>query len=319
MVRVTAVMLLGGLRRSALEVAGGVRPACLPLDAATTLMGGWIALLAAAGCAALRIITSGGAGDDDVDREIDAARARHSAMPICRSVESSSHRGTGGLLRDAAGDLALDEFVLLVEPHCALPASIEPLMSAARRAPMAVSVAADEAPAGACLIKVELLEHAPRIGYHDFKEQFLPLMVTNGRQVLPVPLDSTGMRVHDLRRYLATVASHLRRQGATARPSVHPDADVHPSARIEGASVVTADAHVGAEAIVHDSVILANAAVGERSVVARSLIPRGLRVAPRSLIVDRILDKETSDAADELVALGKRPVGSSMLRAGGRR
>ena len=42
----------------------------------------------------------------------------------------------------------------------------------------------------------------------------------------------------------------------------------------------------------------------ENSSDARSVVPRGLRVAPRSLVVDRIVDEESSDAADEVVALG---------------
>jgi hypothetical protein len=308
--RVTAVMLLGGLRHSALEADAGLRPACLPLDASTSLLGTWVALLARAGCEALRVITSGGTGDDDIDREIDTARARHPSMTITRAVEGSSHRGTGGLLRDAAGDLTLDDFLLYVEPHCAPPAALEPLVDAGRRAPMAVGVGANDAPAGSCLVKVELLEHAPRIGYHDFKEQFIPLMVTKGVRILPVPLDSTGLRVHDLRRYLASVSAHLGRGRRAPEASIHPGADVHPTARIDGGSIIAADAHVGAHAIVHDSVILPNAAVGERSVVARSLVPRGFRVAPRSLTVDRVLDKETSDAADEVLALGT-PAGGS--------
>lgn len=317
MERITAVMLLGGLRRSALEVAAGLRPACLPLDAESTLFGAWAGLLSRAGCASLRVITSGALGDDDVDREIDAARIRFPALSITHSVEPSSHRGTGGLLRDAVADLPFSEFVLSVEPHCAPPTTLRPLLDAAATAPMAVGISADDAPAGACLIRVELLEQAPRIGYHDFKEQFVPLMVTKGVRVAPAALSSPGTRVHDLRRYLSAVAWWASMDG----PRVHPAAEVDPSARISGTSIVMPEARVGPEAIVHDSVILANAAVGERSVVARSLVPRGFRVAPRSLTVDRILDEETSDAADEVLALGLgvRSARDSRVPTGGRR
>lgn len=298
--RVTAVMLLGGLRRSALETAVGCRPTCLLLDAETSLFGAWAGQLSRIGCSELRVVTSGTPGDDDVINEIAACRIRHPGMSIVRTIEASSHRGTGGLLRDAVVDLGLQDWILFIEPHCVPPTSLEPLKDASAAGPMAVGVAGDHAPAGAYLMRAELLDHAPRIGYHDFKEQFIPLQVTRGVRIQPVPLVAPGIRVHDLRAYLGAV----RWWGELGGPRVHPAADVHPTARITGDSLIAADAHVGAEAIVHDSIILSNAAIGERAVVARSVVPRGLRVAPRSLAVDRILDEETSDAADEVLALG---------------
>jgi acetyltransferase-like isoleucine patch superfamily enzyme len=315
MERITAVMLLGGLRRSALETAVGCRPTCLPLDAETSLFAAWASLLSRAGCSELRVVTSGAPGDDDVINEIAACRIRFPGMSIVRTIEASSHRGTGGLLRDAVIDLGLQDWILFIEPHCVPPTSLQPLMDARPHAPMAVGVASDRAPAGAYCLRAELLDHAPRIGYHDFKEQFIPLQVTRGVRIQPVSLVAPGIRVHDLRAYLGAVRWWDElvhgRADAAARSSIHPAADVHPSARITGNSVVAADAHVGAEAIVHDSIILSNAAIGERAVVARSVVPRGLRVAPRSLVVDRIIDEETSDAADEVLALGSATTASS--------
>lgn len=300
MERVTAVMLLGGLRRSSLEAAVGCRPTCLPLDAETSLFGAWTGLLFRAGCSELRIVTSGASGDDDLVSELAASRIRHPGMSIVRTVEASSHRGTGGLLRDAVVDLGLQDWILFIEPHCVPPTAISPLMDARSVAPMAVGVASDHAPVGAYLMRAELLDHAPRIGYHDFKEQFIPLQVTRGVRIQPVELVSPGIRVHDLRAYLGAV----RWWGELGGPRVHPAAEVHPTARVTGDSVIAADARIGAEAIVHDSIILSNAAIGERAVVARSVVPRGFRVAPRSLAVDRIIDEESSDAADEVLALG---------------
>jgi hypothetical protein len=310
--RMTAVMLLGGLRRSSLESAVGVRPTCLPLDAHTSLFAAWAGLLARAGWSELRVVTSGQPGDEDVVNEIAACRVRFPSLSIVRTVESNSHRGTGGLLRDAVVDLGLQDWILFVEPHCVPPTTLAPLTEARARGPMAVGVASGDAPAGAYLMRAELLDHAPRIGYHDFKEQFLPLQVTRGARIEPVRLAAPGIRVHDLRAYLAGV----RWWGELGGPRIHPDAEVDPSARVTGDSIIAADAHVGAGAIVHDSVILSHAAIGERAVVARSVVPRGFRVAPRSLTVDRILDEETSDAADEVVALG---TSGSASDAGGRR
>jgi acetyltransferase-like isoleucine patch superfamily enzyme len=310
--RVTAVMLLGGLRRSQLETAVGCRPSCLLLDAETSLFAAWTGLLSRVGCSELRVVTSGIAGDDDLVNEATACRIRYPGMSIARSVEASSHRGTGGLLRDAVVDLGIRDWILFIEPHCVPPTTLTPLVEARSRGPMAVGVASGDAPAGAYIMRAELLEHAPRIGYHDFKEQFIALQVTRGIRIEPVRLAAPGIRVHDLRAYLAGV----RWWGEHGGPRVHPDADVHATARVSGDSIVAADAHVGAGAIVHDSVILSNAAIGERAIVARSVVPRGLRVAPRSLAVDRIVDEETSDAADEIVALGAAPALDAGRKAG---
>ncbi len=278
----------------------GCRPACLPLDAQTSLFAAWAGVLSRAGCDALRVITSGGSGEDDVLEAIAKAKVRFPEMSILRAVEGSSHRGTGGLLRDAASELGLHGWVLFIEPHCLPPTSLAPILDSRTQAPMAVGIASDDAPAGVTVIRSELLEHAPRIGYHDFKEQFVPLQVTRGIRILAVRVASTGLRLHDRRAYLAAVQSYALLGG----PRVHPAARVHETAQILGASVVAADAQVGAGAIVHESVIAEHAAVGERAVVARSVVPRGFRVAPRSLVVDRILDEESSDAADEVLALG---------------
>jgi ADP-glucose pyrophosphorylase len=87
---------------------------------------------------------------------------------------------------------------------------------------------------------------------------------------------------------------------------------VHPTARIDGHSIIADGARIGAEAVVLDGIILENAAVGEGAVVARSVVPMSRRVAPRSLVVDRVIDIESSDATDELIAVPRvRPSGAT--------
>lgn len=332
MTRVLAVMLLGGLRRSALEAASGVVPATLPLDARTSLLSAWAAAVQAAGCGQLRVAVSADAPDRSIGASIDAALARVSKgdsrgseqFEVARVVEPASHRGTGGLLRDVTADLGPDELVLLVEPHCLPPVSLAPLVVAldglagGDQPDVAVGVAcrcalaaSSATPAGVAIVRRELLELAPKIGYHDFKEQFLPLLVGRGIAIRPVPLDASGLRVHDLAAYRAAVAGWRSRGSAPNRgPSVGEGAAIAGSARLIGDTIVMSGAKVGEDAVVQDSVLLENAVVGDGAVVARSLIPPGFRVAPRSLVVDRVLDAESSTGADELIALGKRRAGT---------
>lgn len=329
-----AVMLLGGLRRSALEAASGVVPATLPLDARTSLLSAWAAAVRAAGCGELRIIVSADAPDRPIGALIDAALARvvldealgTEPFEVRRVVEPASHRGTGGLLRDVTADLSPNELVLLVEPHCLPPVSLAPLVAAldgmtgegrlavavavARRGELTASAAT---PAGVSIVRRELLELAPKVGYHDFKEQFLPLLVGRGIAIRPVPLEASGLRVHDLAAYRAAIAGWRERtEGSNRGPSIGEwagecageGAGVSGTARLFGDTIVMPGAKIGEDAVVQDSIVLEHAVVGDGAVVARSLIPPGFRVAPRSLVVDRILDAETSRGADELIALG---------------
>lgn len=328
-------MLLGGLRRSALEAASGVVPATLPLDARTSLLSAWATAVQAAGCGQLRVVVSRDAPDRPIGALIDVALARVTSrgagdsepFEVARVDEPASHRGTGGLLRDVTADLVAEELVLLVEPHCLPPVSLTPLVVAldglagpavearpgvavgvARRGELAANSAT---PAGVSIVRRELLELAPKIGYHDFKEQFLPLLVGRGIAIRPVPLDASGLRVHDLAAYRAAVAGWRSRTSDPNRgPSVGEGAAIAGSARLIGDTIVMSGAKVGEDAVVQDSVLLENAVVGDGAVVARSLIPPGFRVAPRSLVVDRVLDAESSTGADELIALGKRRAGA---------
>ncbi|MFO0829784.1 MAG: hypothetical protein U0572_16710 [Phycisphaerales bacterium] len=303
---VTAVMLIGGLRRSALERAVGCPPTCLPLDANVTLFDAWTSLIARSGGHELRVVTAAGATAADIARAIEVARVADDGLTISHAIEESAHRGTGGLLRDVTADLPDDHTILLVEPNCVPPPSLLDLIDAGRGCDMAVGVAQADAPAGAYLLRRKLLDLVPPIGYHDLKEQLVPASIRHGATVLAVRLQSSGIRVHDLNRYQVAVATWAKRGGSR----VHSAAKVDPTARILGMSIVGPGAAIGARTIIDNSVVMAGAAVGEGAVLARSVVPRGLRVAPRSLVTDRVLDRESSDAADELLALGVGSGGS---------
>jgi hypothetical protein len=277
--RIVATILIGGLRRSDFEAAVGFRLACLPLDTQETLLRAWVGRLAAAGVSEVRVITDESA-DNQLVRETDFLRGRLRGTEIRLLRETSSHRGTAGVLSDMGADL-------------------RPIVEAGRSGDVAIGLAGLDDPAGACVIPARVLRHVSRIGYQDFKEQFLPALATLGERAVPVPVAKETIRVHSRLSYLKAIAAWA--SGA----QVAPGAEVHPTARVEGRSIVLAGARIGAEAVVLDGVVLENAAVGEGAVVARSVVPMSRRVAPRSLVVDRVVDIESSDATDELVAVGR--------------
>ena len=296
--RIVATILIGGLRRSDFEAAVGFRLACLPLDTQETLLRAWVGRLAAAGVSEVRVITDESA-DNQLVRETDFLRGRLRGTEIRLLRETSSHRGTAGVLSDMGSDLQEGDCLVWIEPHCLPPVDLRPIVEAGRSGDVAIGLAGLDDPAGACVIPARVLRHVSRIGYQDFKEQFLPALATLGERAVPVPVAKETIRVHSRLSYLKAIAAWA--SGA----QVAPGAEVHPTARVEGRSIVLAGARIGAEAVVLDGVVLENAAVGEGAVVARSVVPMSRRVAPRSLVVDRVVDIESSDATDELVAVGR--------------
>lgn len=302
--RIVAAILIGGLRRSEFEAALGFRLACLPLDAGDTLLRAWFERLVGIGTSEIRVIATDST-DPQLVRETDFLRGRFSQIHVRLDRETLSHRGTAGVLRDGCSDLADADRVVWVEPHCLPPIDLRPLLESTTAEEVAIGVAGGDHPAGACLMPAGLLRHAPKIGYQDFKEQFIPTLVTLGVRVRPVHLAHRSVRIHSRVSYLEAIDSW------PSANRISPEADIHPSARIEGRSIVLAGARVGAEAVVLDGVLLSNAAVGEGAVVARSVVPMARRVAPRSLVVDRVIDIESSDATDELVAVARGAAGGS--------
>lgn len=296
--RIVAAILIGGLRRSDFEAAVGFRLACLPLDTEETLLRAWVGRLVNAGASEVRIITDD-TSDQQLVRESDFLRGRFHGIEVRLQRETASHRGTAGVLADGCTDLADVDRVAWVEPHCLPPVDLRPVVEAAANGDVAVGLAGVDDPAGTCLIPVRVLRHVPKIGYQDFKEQFLPALATLGERAVPVPVAHEAIRIHSRESYLDA----LRVWGRG--PVVAAGAEVDPTARIEGRSIILPGARIGAEAVVIDGVVLDNAAVGEGAVVARSVVPMSRRVAPRSLVVDRVVDIESSDATDELVAVGR--------------
>jgi hypothetical protein len=296
--RIVATILIGGLRRSDFEAAVGFRLACLPLSPAETLLEAWVGRLVGANASEVRII-SDQRPDRQLSRETDFLRGRFGRTEVRFQREVASHRGTAGVLRDGCADLSDEDRVIWIEPHCLPPADLRPLVESIPPGTVGIGIAGRDHPAGAYLLPAGVLRQVSKIGYQDFKEQFVPALASLGVRALPVPIASRAIRVHSRESYLEAIAAW----SAPSRISV--EAEVHPTSRIEGCSVVMPGARIGADAVVLDSVVLDNAAVGEGAVVARSVVPLSRRVAPRSLAVDRVIDLESSDASDELVAVAR--------------
>lgn len=223
-----------------------------------------------------------------VGSEFEAMCLRH-GLPSARiGVDRRSFRGPAGVLADAVmhdGYLASAE-VLLVCDGSRVPDSRAVAAVLAAHGPHDLGHAGVVLSSphgefgGIILLHRRLVELVPSDGFVDLKEQFVPLLHAKGLKLAAC--------VHgDALPFLGTPASYLDFCKAFSRGVwIDPGAVVDPTAKVEGASIVSEGARIGPSAVVLDSVIMRGAEVDAGAVVARSIVgPQGL-VSRSRLVTD---------------------------------
>ena len=313
----TAVLLAGTLRPTPLRQALDIPALCLPVGGAGTLLEAWRRRLGEIGVGAVRIA---------VNSDHDAVTVMNGAGPIAdppgdgiRAVaEPSAWRGAGGILRDVAGDAPEGVPVLAAEANALPPEDLGPLVEAMSGWPAGVvGTYVDDQPAGVYLFSRELLGRIPPIGYHDLKEQFLPMLASGGVEIgaARIPGEPTSLR--DCAGYLAAVRLGLGGAGDDPRCCrVSAGAKVSTSAVVEDGCIVEAEAVIEDGAVVHQSVVLRGAVVQRGAVVSRSVVGPGARVTvDRRVIRDVVFDAEAyRGARDRAAAPGETAVAGGERR-----
>jgi hypothetical protein len=287
---VTAVLLAGALRRPPLRAALDVPELCMPLAADADVLDGWLRAFATLGTRWRGVCVVHDHADLTLVRDrLERARP----APLEALIEPVAWRGPGGVLRDVTDGCGPDDLVLAIEAARLPPRTLAPIMAGLGAADAGVvGCCGDAEPAGVILLRRSALERAPRVGYHDLKEQLLPALHQAGLAVRAVHLDERTRSLRRRREYLRGLAQRLGRAASVAR-----DASVAAEALLDGTVVIRSRAVVESEAVLQDAVIMEGARVSRGAVVGRSVVGPGALVEPGSRLIEAVVPAARSSIA----------------------
>ncbi len=280
MSRFSVIILAGGLEQTPLQQVMGFPSAGLPISRDRTLLSAWLEVIdrSLGETRAATLLLCGTASDE----QWFLGELRRSTNPVSGVAvrrDDRPHRGVCGILADTVGACGLSGWLLVVELNTLPPRSLLPLLeSALESTSLVVGASDDERPAGAYLIRGDLLVGVPSRGYVDLKEQFLPQLVAKGHHIASARLAPTAVRLVDRRNYLRGIRVWQSENGAA------PAAD-----NVAGNSLVCSGAEIAHDAFILDSVVLPGAVIGPRSVVARSVVGPMIRLPEGSVLVEAVM------------------------------
>jgi hypothetical protein len=274
------LMLAGGLNPTPLQRLMGFPPAGLPVSRDRTLLAAWLEVIDRS-LGSLRGSTHllCGTPSDEQWFLAELRRPTTSVSGVEVRRDDRPHRGVCGILADTVEACGLTGWLMVIELNTLPPRSLTPMLEKFEGEPsVLVGASEDERPAGAFLIRADLLKDAPRRGYLDLKEQFLPQMVSRGHRVSAARLSETSVRLVDRRNYLRSVRIWQSENPATSC-----------GGNVSGHSIICPGAEIAADAFILDSVVLPGAVVGPRCVIARSIVGPLIRVPEGSVLVDAVI------------------------------
>jgi hypothetical protein len=276
----SVLILAGGLEPTPLQRLMGFPPAGLPLGRERTLLSAWLEVIdRSLGPRRTSTHLLCGTAADEQWFLAELRRSTMSVTGVAVRRDERPHRGVCGTLADAVEACGSSGWLLVVELNTLPPRSLSPIFEAVATKPaMVVGASDDERPAGAFLLRAELLEEVPRRGYHDLKEQFLPLLVARGHRVAAARLSSTSVRLTDRRNYLRGI-----------RIWQSENCEDGGSSNVAGHALICSGVELASSAFILDSVVLPGAVIGPRCVVARSVVGPLIHVPEGSVLVDAVM------------------------------
>ncbi|HEX7008616.1 MAG TPA: hypothetical protein VF184_01455 [Phycisphaeraceae bacterium] len=279
------VLLAGSVRPTQLRKAIGRFVLELPVDPQRTILDSWLeqatAVVEYFGLQRLPLRIM-------IDHATPAPRRDIPAGPVEARIERDplEYRGTGGLLRDLAGQYQEDDLILVADAAQVLLEPLAVLVDRLAATPGDVRILTlpDGTPCGLMLVRCGCLRSIARIGFVDLKEQALPAIAREHDVRVARYSRTTGMPIRTLAGYLDALRAYhqrLRGQGADGGP---PAEEWRPTF-----SLVESGAVVDPASVIHDSVVLAGGRVEASAVVVRSVVCPGGWLGPGRFAVDRFV------------------------------
>ena len=289
--RIRALVLLGGTVRPGSLARRCGRPTLeLPVSERQRLMDHWLTsaqeLARLAGLASLpvRVVVS-----DEVDAPLTNG-AQLSQLRGAYTVERdlSEYRGTGGVLRDLAGEYGDEDLLLVCNAAQVLmdPLTVIGRALAHKGSDVALIAHDDGTPSGAMLLSVKTLRLISSVGYVDMKEQALPRISREYSVVGVRCRRPSALPVRDVDSYIRALQhlhGKLSQRGRGAEP------DPMGEDFCKHFAIVEPGAQVDSTAYLHDSVVLAGGRVEAGAVLVRSLVAAGGVVLRNTRVLDAMV------------------------------
>ena len=279
-----AIIFVGGPGQSVLRKAAG-HPVCLlPVPGNSSLLLDWIgALKGNSGVGSISVVTGRAEDVESLRNHVDSYRTAGD-LEISIHVDKASHRGTAGALKDFIGDRPAFENVLFIEGNRVPAEYPENLFCDEFLSEDVAGVlgrSAQDETAGIILMKRQMLDLVPELGFFDFKEQLIPRVLESGLRILVKEITRRSIRFSTPATYLKQLTEFTPRKGCDGKgPFVSESAKVDPSS-VLGVNVIVGDnVTIESGCLVQDSVILDGCEIGANSTLVRSIIKRNTKVEP---------------------------------------
>lgn len=298
--QVNAIILVGGPGQSALREVAGHPVSLLPVPGKKHFLYTWFeTLMKVDAVTKVDVLT----GKPEDLRSLSAATNNWDAAHLGQTgvyADKENHRGTAGALKDFMTSLQYEGDLLIVEGNCKPPTDPKLLFDIEYdRKDVIGSLGRTSTydPSGMMVVKNRILELIPDIGFFDLKEQLIPRALDRGERIIVRDIGGESSRLSDGKSYLQCIKSLAERdqESGDALPTIHEDAQVHPSADIAGYTLVDANVRIEAEATIQNSAILDGAVIGHDTLIVDSVIGREQNVpAGTKIIRDTVYSKSAA-------------------------
>jgi hypothetical protein len=193
-------------------------------------------------------------------------------------------RGTGGVLRDISVEFEPTDYLLVCNGG---QIAREPLGDISRiladcGGDMNLIGHEDGTPSGFMLVRCGCLQHLPKCGFIDLKEQALTALSERFTVEVAMRKTPTAWPVRTLNDYIEALRQVHRRQGTADKGSAFDEEWQASFSLVEKTGTCAAGARV------HDAVVLGGGEVGSGAVVVRSVICSGAVVRRGEMVVDEV-------------------------------
>ncbi len=273
-----AIIFVGGPGHSMLRKVAG-HPVCLlPIPGGKSLLHSWIDVLKTEMNVESISLVTGRLDDVPALEQQVLTYQGNEHLNISVHADQSSHRGTAGALKDFIDERPHFRNLLFIEGNRIPPEYPRNLFCKDFIDDEVVGVlgrTARHETAGMILMKREMIEDVPTIGFFDFKEQLIPRTIESGSRILVKEISRQSIRLSTPSAYLKQLIEfEPLKEGECSGPFISDSAQIDPTVVLGRHVIVGADVRIEARCLIQDSVILEGSRVGADSTLIRSIVTR---------------------------------------------